>query len=111
MESGWRGGVRKGWNEVCSSALASENFDSEQECATVLLEWKKRDGEPWDGVSKKRLWRQLFDLVSRAHDENENRLGTRDTLIELRHFVGRAEHTMRHDQTVVTPFIFQTWMS
>ena len=55
--------MRKGWNEVCSSALGSENFDSEQECAIVLLEWKKQDGELWEGVSKERLWRKLFELV------------------------------------------------
>ena len=55
--------MRKGWNEVCSSALGCENFDSEQECGIVILEWEKRDGELWEGVSNKGLWRQLFELV------------------------------------------------
>ena len=55
--------MRKGWNEVCSSALRSENFDSEQECAIVILEWKKRDRELWEGISKKRPWRKLSELV------------------------------------------------
>ena len=55
--------MRKGWDEVCCPALGSENFDSEQEWAIVVVELKKRDGELWEGVSKERLWRQLFELV------------------------------------------------
>jgi len=64
------------------------------------------DGAVQDGMGSGRMRRRYLGLVIRGMCF-QDRLIIKDTRIELRRFLERAEFTMWNDQTVLTPFTFQ----